>query len=403
MHDNSGAGRAALRLHQALCKRGCDSSVLVSDRFSGVPSVLEPSGLTRFYKKLQPILVNSYIQKKLTSNSSAFSANLTPSLLCRQINEQKPDIVHLHWIGWDFFKIEEMRKLKGNIVWTLHDMWPFTGGCHYDEGCGRYREKCGDCPLLKNKSANDLSHKIWKRKRNAWKGMEINVVTPSCWMATSAKESSLFKEKRIDVIANGLDPETYKPADKIEARKRLNLPTDKNLVLFGAANALGNPRKGFNVLKGAIEKLSRSMPDAELVIFGATCPASSSSFALKTHHMGNLADDVSLALLYSAADLFVAPSLQDNLPNTVMEALFCGIPVVAFNIGGMPDMIEHQKNGCLAKPFDENDLAGGIRWCLNEKRKTSLGESAREKAVEQFSIETQATRYLDLYNEIIKN
>jgi glycosyltransferase involved in cell wall biosynthesis len=207
------------------------------------------------------------------------------------------------------------------------------------------------------------------------------------------------------VIPNGLDPERYKPLERRFARELLKLPQDKQLILFGAMGSTSDRRKGFHLLQPALECLSQSgwQAQTELVVFGASKPNSQPDFGLKAHYLGTLSDDISIALVYAAADVFVAPSVQDNLPNTVMEAIACGTPCVAFNIGGLPDMIEHQQNGYLARPYEKDDLANGIAWVLqDEQRWQSLSRRAREKVEQEFTLEIQARRYLKLYHEVLQ-
>ncbi|MEW6496178.1 MAG: glycosyltransferase, partial [Cyanobacteriota bacterium] len=267
----------------------------------------------------------------------------------------------------------------------------------------RYNNSCGACPQLGSQKNEDLSRWVWQRKAKAWKNLNLTIVTPSHWLAKCASSSSLFQNLRIEVIPNGLDTQQYKPIPRQVARKILNLPQDKLLILFGAMYPNSDRRKGFHFLQQALQRLGATawQNQAELVIFGASRPKEPIGLGLNAHYLGKLSDDISLAVVYAAADVFVAPSLEDNLPNTVMEAIACGTPSVAFNIGGMPDMIEHQHNGYLAKPFESEDLARGIVWVLeNKERYQKLCDRARQKAEQEFTLEIQALRYKTLYSEI---
>ena len=232
----------------------------------------------------------------------------------------------------------------------------------------------------------------------------MTIVTPSRWLAECAQSSSLLESFRTEVIPYGLNLDVYKPIDTDMARGLLNLPRNIPLVLFGAANSTSNPRKGFDLLLRALNRLEvkQSTELMELVVFGASSAEEGSALPFPTHYLGSFSDDVALALLYSAADVFVAPSREDNLPLTVQESLACGTPVVAFDIGGMEDMIEHQLNGYLARSFDADDLAYGISWCLSgNDRRAQLSVAARSVAEEQFSSERQAKAYMELYREIL--
>jgi len=332
-----------------------------------------------------------------------FSPAMVPDMVPSDIAVLLPDIVHIHWIGYGFLRIESLKKFNRPIVWTLHDMWAFTGGCHYSDNCDRFQQDCGNCQQLNRMVENDLSRSVFKRKEKAWAGLDIIIVTPSSWLAECAKKSSLFKSRRIEVIHNGLDLTLFKPVEKTTTRKIWDLPINKNLILFGAMSATSDHRKGFDLLYEGLKQLAAKWLDkAELVVFGDSEPENPPDFGLPVHYLGRLHDDVSLSLLYAAADVMVVPSRQDNLPNTVVESLACGTPVVAFDIGGMPDMIDHQINGYLAKPFDVSDLVAGIDCVLsNENHHKELCINAREKAVACFDIKKVAMHYADLYESIV--
>jgi glycosyltransferase involved in cell wall biosynthesis len=250
----------------------------------------------------------------------------------------------------------------------------------------------------------DLSHRIWKQKQHHWANINITIVTLSHWLGQCVKKSSLFRSNRVELIPNGIDTNIYKPIDTKTARDILNLPQDKKLILFGAMSVTSDPRKGFPFLASALEKLAYQDQEHnfELVIFGASHPSNDSDFPFKAHYLGKLADDISLALIYSAVDVFVAPSVEDNLPNTVMEALACGTPCVSFKIGGMSDMIEHENNGYLANAFSVDELIQGISWALENGDLTSkLSENARKTVEEKFTLKHQAEKYLELYQDIL--
>ncbi|MEK7167443.1 MAG: glycosyltransferase, partial [Patescibacteria group bacterium] len=230
----------------------------------------------------------------------------------------------------------------------------------------------------------------------SWKNLDLTLVSLSRWLAQKAGESRLFSQRRIEVIPNSLDTDIYKPLDKDFSRQLFNLPKDKKIILFGAANATSNPRKGFAQLREALSLLSKN--DLLLAVFGSG--DSSLDFGLPVRYFGNLKDDYSLAALYSSADAMVVPSLQDNLPNTVLESMACGTPVVGFNVGGIPDLIDHRVNGYLAKPGDPKDLAQGIAWVIDNGQ--SLGSNSRKKIEVEFSLKGQANRYVELYDQILK-
>ncbi|MGJ5674902.1 MAG: glycosyltransferase family 4 protein [Nostochopsis sp.] len=402
---DGGAARAAYRLHKGLQKIGANSQMLVQEKYSDDKTVFAPrirmfQGLARSKLTFDALPLKFYPQR----SQNLFSLQWLPDRVIPKIAAINPDIVNLHWISGAFVHIETLAKLKRPLVWTLHDMWAFTGGCHYSGDCDRYTKSCGNCPQLGSNKDWDLSRWVWKRKTNAWKKLNPTIVTPSSWLAKCAKASSLFQDLRIEVIPNGVDIHTYRPIERRVARKLLNLPEDKQLVLFGSLGATSDKRKGFNLLQPALQELSKSgwKDQLEVVIFGASKPEHPPDFSFPTHYIGTLNDDLSLAVVYSAADVFVLPSIEENLANTVMEAIACGIPCVAFNIGGTPDMIEHQKNGYLAQAYKIEDLAQGIAWVLeNQKRHHKLSYYAREKAIKEFTLEIQASHYSYLFQEII--
>ena len=401
-----GAARAAYRLHQGLQNLGEYSQMLVQEGFSGNSNIIAPQsnfekGLAKLGHALDAIPPKFYPQRKPTEFSTQWSLDFIE----KKVAQLKPDIINLHWINESHVKIETLAKLNLPIVWTLHDMWAFTGGCHYSQDCQRYIDSCGACPQLGSSKNSDLSHWIWKRKVKAWKNINLTIVTPSNWLAKCARKSSLFKDLPIKVIPNGIDINRYKPIDRQIIREILGLPQDKQLILFGAINATSTPRKGFHLLQSAIQNLCKSgwREKAELMVIGASKSDSENDFGFKINYLGRLNDDISIAQIYAAADVFVAPSTQDNLPNTVMEALACGTPCVAFKIGGMPDMIEHQRNGYLASSFEVEDLAQGISWVLeNRERHQQLGFNARIKVEQEFSQQSQANCYNSLFQNILK-
>jgi glycosyltransferase involved in cell wall biosynthesis len=333
-----------------------------------------------------------------------FSVQWLPDAIAPKVRQLNPDIVHLHWICNGFMQIETLSKLNQPLVWTLHDMWPLTGGCNYSKECDRYTQSCGACPQLKSTREQDLSRWVWRRKAKAWKNLNLTIVSPSHWLADCARSSPLFRNRRIEVIPHGLDLTKYRPIDWKIARQLLNLPTDKQLVLFGASpGTTGDQRKGFHLLQLALQRLGKLsfQNRLELVIFGDSQSDQSLDLDFSVHYLGQLHDDLSLALAYASADVMVVPSLQEAFGQTASESLACGTPVVAFNATGLQDIVEHQRNGYLAKPFEIEDLIQGITWILEDcDRHQKLRAGARKKAEQEFGLELQAQRYLSLFNQI---
>jgi glycosyltransferase involved in cell wall biosynthesis len=403
-----GAAKAAYRLHQGLLEKGIQSNILVQSKASEDPRVMGPEGkFSKGMNALHPTLdmIPLYLFGK---KGSSFSTAWSPDSLKGRLNQIPKDIIHLHWVNKGFLRIETLPRIKSPIVWTLHDMWPMTGGCHYDFGCGRYIDRCGNCPQLSRAGPHDLSSWIMKRKIRSWRELELKLICPSQWMASCARESQLFADKRIEVIPNGINLEKYRPIDKLQARDWLGLPKDKRLILFSAVNPLENPQKGFSYFRDALYLLNtvenkESIEKPEIVLLGSSKPEDNLDLPFMTHFLGVLHDDISLALVYAAVDLFVAPSVQDNLPLTVMEAIACGIPCVAFRVGGIPEMIEHKENGYLADFGDRQAFADGIQWVLADRERwQKLSRAARKKAVQSYDRKLVVEKHIKIYRELIE-
>ncbi|HEY9852608.1 MAG TPA: glycosyltransferase family 4 protein [Leptolyngbyaceae cyanobacterium] len=397
-----GAARAAYRLHRGLQNVGETSQMLVRAKSSvDRTAIAEKSILT----KLGPLSSGLPLKFYPNRDRTMFSSQWFPDAIAPKVKQINPDIINLHWICNGFLQIETLTKLKKPLIWTLHDMWTFTGGCHYGGECDRYTNSCGACPQLKSNQNQDLSHWIWQRKNRAWKNLNLTIVSPSNWLAECAKSSSLFQNLRVEVIPHGLDLEKYKTVEKQIARKILNLPPNKQLILFGASpGTTSDRRKGFYLLQPALQNLLQSgwQNRIELVIFGDSQPENPIELGFKTHYLGQFHDDISLALVYSAVDVMVVPSIQEAFGQTASESLACATPVVAFAATGLKDIVEHQQDGYLAKPFEIEDLSRGIVWVLEDReRHQKLCSSAREKAEREFSLELQARRYLSIFRELL--
>lgn len=402
---NEGAARGVYWLHQALLTAGVDSKMLVQKQYSRDFTVFGPETnwqkvSTRFIPELERIPLSFYPDR----SSSLFSASWIPSQILNPVRAIDPDIINLHWICKSFLRPETLTKFKQPIVWTLRDMWGFTGGCHYTGDCFKYNDQCGACPQLGSKVENDLSRQLWYRKQKAWQQLSFTIVTISNWLADCARQSSLFQNKRIEVIHNGIDESKFKPIPKHIARDILNLPQDSKIILFGAINAIKDERKGFQYLIPALKKLPNYNLDKtiEILIFGASKPKNPLNLGMKVNYLGKLQDDPTIALTYAAADVTITPSIQEGFGKTALESLACGTPVVSFDSTGLKDIVEHQKNGYRAKCFSVDDLAYGIAWVLeDEQRWQTLSQRAREKVEQEFTIKAKAAQYLELYQELL--
>jgi glycosyltransferase involved in cell wall biosynthesis len=402
-----GAARAAYRLHRALREAGIETEMLVQIKQGDDETVFTGiNRITKFLNRLYPFIeVDTFPARwyKNRTNTLFSPAWFGFREIVDKINEINPDIVHLHWITGGMIRIEDIARINSPIVWSMHDNWVFTGGCHIMWECEKYKTKCGACPRLGSNKVNDLSRWVWTRKQKTYNKKDFVVVGLSKWINECSKNSALLKNKRHVNLPNPLSTNIYKPFHKEKSRVLWSLPEDKKLLLFGAVNAVSDINKGFKQLSEALHKLT--CKDVEFVVFGSSEPQNAPDFGFKTHYVGHLHDDVSLVTLYSAVDVMVVPSLQENLSNAIMESLACGTPVVAFDIGGNSDMIEHKQNGYLAKPFDTTDLKDGIEWVLNLSKNVydELSHNARAKVVEKFDSKIVAKKYIELYKEILSD
>ena len=398
-----GAGIAAYRLHQGLRQAGLEAEMLVMKKVSADSSVHRLSSCLRRRGRLFRRLAATRHRRQLArhrrqSGSGYWSLNGFDYPMASAINAFQADIVHLHWLGDNYLPIQQFAKIKPPMVWTLHDMWAFSGGCHSADDCQRYQADCGHCPQLLHPAADDISARVSRRKQRAWADMPMTIVCPSQWLADCARQSRILKDKRIEVIPNGIDASQFKPLDKDSARQAFNLPTDKQLILFGALGGASDPRKGFIYLRDALRHLSKKS-DIEIVVFGAE-PAQDLELHLPCHQIGYLSDSASMCLLYSACDVFALPALQENLPNTLMESLACGTPCVAFDNGGVGDLIHHKRNGWLARLKDSADLARGIQWALAQSLSP---RTISQQTLKRFDLGRITAQHIQLYQSLAES
>lgn len=412
---DGGAGRAAYRIHQGVRRLGVDSRMLLKEDKSDDSTIITLDKFVPqdpFYKafdwmcnkvknKFQHARWNRYPDREMLFMSDLRGTNLHGAL--RKLNY---DVLHLHWINNRFVSLEDLPKGKP-IVWTLHDSWPFCGICHYFLECKNYQWQCGCCPFLHSSESTDLSYKVWMKKAEIYKNLDLHIVSPSQWLADCAKQSSLLKRFPVTVIPNCLDVEVFRPLNEKEISHRWRdfqeKSSAKTFVLYGAVNAAKDKIKGFANLLSALQILEKNGhgDDFELVVFGADESELKMDLHIPIHYVGYLYDTEELVSLYNLANVMVVPSLTENLSCAIMESLSCGTPVVAFNIGGNGDMIEHQKNGYLAQENDNADLAKGILWCLEHNQDNGLSLAAREKVLNEYTFETVGSKYSELYNSVL--
>lgn len=399
---DGGAAKAAFRLHEAFIENGLESYMLVQHKVSADNSVYGPSGRWEKLSALVFSRLDHLITKRFKYDPYIrFSSAFTSHQLLNKIEEINPDIINLHWINSGFVSIEKIKDFKKPVVWTMHDMWAFTGGCHYDNHCEKYTDNCGKCPILQSNKSYDLSSWVFNRKKNSYpKIKKLVIVAVSKWLGECSERSNLLKNNKAVIIPNCIDIELFKPEKKDIARKFFKLPVDKPLIMFGSMGANTDKRKGYHLLLEALKELKGYVENFEFIIFGASMEQKQESIHnIKCHFSGSIKDEKLLALMYSAADVMVVPSLQENLSNVIMESLASGTPIVAFDIGGNKDLVEHKTNGYLAKAFDTTDLAKGIHWVIEDKeRHQSLSENARNKILEKYKPEVVAEMYKELFS-----
>ncbi len=397
-----GAGRAAVRLHQALLKQGIDSKMIVQNKIDDQPHIysLTETRLEKLTSPLRMAIDQSPTLLYRHKKNDIFSSTFFPSnkKLLKKIQDINPDIIHLHWINSGFINVFDLKKMNKPILWSLHDANPYTGGCHVvEKGCFFFQNQCHACPMLLSKSKYDLSFFNFQRKKKAYQDLNLVVNGLSRWIANNAKSSSLLGNKPIINIPNTIDCDTFRPIQKELAQKLLKITQEKKHIIgFGAITATQIDRKGYPQLLEALSFLPNK-EDYLLVVFGSSQGEKISN--IDTLFLGHLYDDITLSLLYSALDLFITPSLAENLSNTIMESLACNTPVVAFDVGGNSDMIIHKLNGYLAQ--NTQDLSTGILWSLANLK--SLKNHARSTIVQKFDYNVVAAQYIQQYYSMIKN
>ncbi len=401
-----GAALAAHRLHRGLCAEGIDSSMSVRRRYGPNDGTIdEPVGIgARIAARLRRRLDERAARLSGWRGGGRFSPGLIGRAVRNAIECRSPDVVHVHWLGDGFIDLRELPKSRRPVIWTFHDMWPFTGGCHYSGSCQRFEGSCGRCPLLGARKDNDLSCRMWARKDAIYRHTAIVGVAPSRWMEGLARSSSLFRDYDVRTIHNGIDTVHFAPGDKKAARRELGLPFGRRLIVAGASAFQHDARKGFDLFGAIAARLCQLAPDAyAFAIFGTGAAETIELEGTHAYELGVISDPSKIVDVYRAADVFVAPSREDNLPNTLVESLACGTPGASFAIGGIPEIIDDGLNGCLAKPFDARDLADRIHWLLNDPaRSADAARASRRKAEAAFSLKDMVRRHRELYAEVVE-
>ena len=399
-----GAAVASNRLMRALQKQGIEVKMLVRDKQSNNESVISINSSfikkrlnwIRFvWERFVIFICNCFSKKNLFQISIAN----TGSDITRLPVFHEADIIHLHWINQGFLSLSDLKKIIDSgkpVVWTMHDLWSATSICHYPGKCLKLQTTCQKCPMLRH-PIWDLSYEVSKQKRGLdWS--KVHFVGRSHWITQLGKQSRLLQSAQFHAIPNAIPP-LFSPIKKDIARQTLGLPIDKPLLLFGAAK-ISDQRKGAEFFIKACQLLASHLT-IEIILMGNSGDELPLLFPFKTHSLGYLSNERQIAQAYSCADIFIIPSLEDNLPNTIMEAMACGTPCVGFATGGIPEMIDHLQNGYVAEYKSAEDLANGIRWVLEHSDKDSLSKACVEKVKRCYAEEIVAKQYIRLYQDLL--
>lgn len=405
---SGGASRAAYRLHRGLLQQGIDSKMFVRDKSSENKSVVRykyPAGLEKAKYKYRKYLINKdYSKYKFTRPEGLELFSDDRSAQGIGLIDQLPDadVYHLHWTSGFVDLPSTLKKIEKPLVWTLHDMFPFTGGCHYNSGCDNYLRFCNNCPQLGSVTEKDLSYKIWSRKQQAISEFKNKIIirADSRWLAGEAKKSGLFRNLDIDTIHYGIETDEFISRDKISCRKALKIPEGSRVIVFGAPG-LNNPRKGFKQLIEALEEVRETRSDLFLLSFGSG--SNPGTPGIPGLHLGHVSDNNLLSLIYNCADVFIIPSLQEAFGQTALEAMSCSVPVIGFNTGGIPDMIEEGITGFLVETGSITGLKDAIirMLKLNDKDYTKMAANCRDKVLNGFTLYHQAEKYMKVYQSLL--
>lgn len=408
--SGGGAAIACKRLMEALTLEGVDVRMLVMNKKSRLVQV-QPFRSTQaqrklsFFRFIYERLSFLFHEKDKTVRFAFSLANIGVDISNHSWIKEA-DIVHIHWINGGFLSLKNMNQIltkKKNVLWTLHDMWLFTGGCHYAGACKNFKKMCGNCPMLKKPSDNDLSNRIWNKKWDIFSRNNLNIVTCSRWLSAEASSSQLLKNANISSIPNPISLTQFKPEDKKFIRKKWNITNEPFLLLFGAAN-VQDKRKGFSYLIDALRLLIEmgvEKNQLNIVVFGKAKNFDASILPYPVHHLGVIKSTEKMTDIYAMADLFVLPSIEDNLPNTVMESMACATPVIGFNIGGIPEMVDSYENGIIVDEISAESLAKGILFCIQNPELPEWGFKARQKVEQEYNNQKIAQKYVQTYTEII--
>lgn len=403
-----GAAIAANRLMDALRNNGIQAKMLVRDKQTDQITVI---GLRKSMWKIWQFVWERILIWKANhfKKHNLFAVDIanTGTDITVLPEFQQAEIIHLHWINQGMLSLKDLRKilLSGKpVVWTMHDMWPCTGICHHARECNKYHQECQHCPYIyKGGSKKDISYQVFKTKQELYQLAPITFITCSQWLKERASQSALLTNHSVINIPNPINTGLFKPRNKQDARQKRNLPTDKKLILFGSAK-ITDKRKGIDYFIESCKILAEKYPEVlkewGVVVYGKESEQLKPLVPFEVYPLNYISSEKELVDIYNAVDLFVTPSLEENLPNTIMEAMACGIPCVGFNVGGIPEMIDHLHNGYVADYKSAEDFANGIHWALSEGEYPSLSEAACRKVLTSYSESAIAKRYIEVYNKL---
>jgi glycosyltransferase involved in cell wall biosynthesis len=401
-----GAAVAANRLMEALNNNGVKAKMLVRDKETTHLSVcaLPQTWRLRWHFLWERLCIWCHLRLKRQHLFEIDIANCGTDITSLQ-EFQEADVIHLHWINQGMLSLKVIRKILESgkpVVWTMHDIWPATAICHYARGCEQYQTQCTTCPLL---SGGSLAKQVWHRKEQMLDGKRITYVCCSKWLAEEARKSALLARQDVVSIPNTINTRVFCPKDKQKARQDLGLPIDGRVILF-VSQRVTDPRKGISYLVESISKLVEMHPEMKdntaIAILGGHAEEVASQLALPSYSLGYVSDSQRIVSVYNSADVFVLPSLEDNLPNTIMEAMACGVPCVGFRVGGIPEMIDHEQNGYVADFQHAEDFARGIHYVLAEADYQSLSNHCLQKVNQSYSQQSVANKYIEVYEQAMR-
>ena len=395
-----GAARATYRIFESLktseirCKMYTAIKNTEDESIHQLVCLENTEKLKFVHHLLESIRIQRFKRNRILESFGKASAGIID-----EINSDSADIVHLHWIC-NYLSVQDIGHIRKPIVWTLHDMWPFSGSEHSTFDINTFVYQDSELDPLQNSPTIEL----FNEKVLAWDKQNFNIVAPSNWLAERARKSILFRSSAIHVIPFPIKTSFWRPKRKKELMKKFPFNPNKFQILFIGQNMINDPTKGWDLLLESLIKLNSEYSlGFELVLAGheGDCPQ---ELPFNIISLGQIQDDQTLVQLYSSVHVLVIPSRAEAFSLVTCEAHSCGLPVVGYEIGGIPDIVIHQKTGWITEPFDTSDFADGIQWVLsNQERRSELSANSRRNVIEKFSEEVVSLKYLELYETIARS